>query len=244
MNTKNKIDIQRQLDEFYSTLDFKPLSANAISIYLVLLEIDRKTDWLYEFRVTNTILMSKVKGLSISALQRARNELINNQYIFYKKGTNQNVASTYTINKLYNDEFIQFEQANEQADEQADEHIITKLNLLFNYIYKKESGAAIGLSEKDRNCLITILRHLEMYVENTVAYDLMPADRFLDEKIMLWAVKEIYLSPHKVFLNNLKRNRFILRYQKTKKYITGKPDYKLEEIINYFIVCLHDELES
>lgn len=87
MNTKNKIDIQRQLDEFYSTLDFKPLSANAISIYLVLLEIDRKTDWLYEFRVTNTILMSKVKGLSISALQRARNELINNQYIFYKKGT-------------------------------------------------------------------------------------------------------------------------------------------------------------
>lgn len=85
MNTKNKIDIQRQLDEFYSTLDFKPLSANAISIYLVLLEIDRKTDWLYEFRVTNTILMSKVKGLSISALQRARNELINNQYIFIKK---------------------------------------------------------------------------------------------------------------------------------------------------------------
>ena len=121
MNTKNKIDIQRQLDEFYSTLDFKPLSANAISIYLVLLEIDRKTDWLYEFRVTNTILMSKVKRLSISALQRARNELINNQYIFYKKGTNQNVASTYTINKLYNDEFIQFEQASEQANEQANE---------------------------------------------------------------------------------------------------------------------------
>lgn len=52
---------------------------------LVLLEIDRKTDWLYEFRVTNTILMSKVKGLSISALQRARNELINNNIFFIKK---------------------------------------------------------------------------------------------------------------------------------------------------------------
>jgi len=147
---------------------------------------------------------------------------------------------------------VKFEQADEQpnttpnaqANTQPNEHIITKLNLLFNYIYKKESGAAIGLSEKDRNCLITILRHLEMYVENTIAYELMPADRFLDEKIMLWAVKEIYLSPHKVFLNNLKRDRFVLRYQKTKKYITEKPDYKLEEIINYFIVCLHDELES
>ena len=222
MNTKNKIDIQRQLDEFYSTLDFKPLSANAISIYLVLLEIDRKTDWLYEFRVTNTILMSKVKGLSISALQRARNELINNQYIFYKKGTNQNVASTYTINKLYNDEFIQFEQANEQADEQADEHIITKLNLLFNYIYKNGSGEKIGLTQNDKSNLILIYSKLEMYVNDSKIYNIMPAERVLDEKIMFWAIKEIYLSPHKIYLNTLTRDKFILKYYKTKKYITEK----------------------
>ena len=252
MNTKNKIDIQRQLDEFYSTLDFKPLSANAISIYLVLLEIDRKTNWLYEFRVTNTILMSKVKGLSISALQRARNELINNQYIFYKKGTNQNVASTYTINKLYNDEFIQFEQvneqaseqANEQADEQADEHIITKLNLLFNYIYKNGSGEKIGLTQNDKSNLILIYSKLELYVNNSKAYELMSAERVLDEKIMLWAIKEIYLSPHKIYLNTLTRDKFILKYYKTKKYITEKENYKIKEIIDYFMVCLHDEMEN
>lgn len=252
MNTKNKIDIQRQLDEFYSTLDFKPLSAKAISIYLVLLEIDRKTDWLYEFRVTNTILMSKVKGLSISALQRARNELINNQYIFYKKGTNQNVASTYTINKLYNDEFIQFEQANEQAseqaneqaDEQADEHIITKLNLLFNYIYKNGSGEKIGLTQNDKSNLILIYSKLELYVNNSKAYELMSAERVLDEKIMLWAIKEIYLSPHKIYLNTLTRDKFILKYYKTKKYITEKENYKIKEIIDYFMVCLHDEMEN
>jgi hypothetical protein len=248
VNTKNKIDIQRQLDEFYSTLDFKPLSANAISIYLVLLEIDRKTDWLYEFRVTNTILMSKVKGLSISALQRARNELINNQYIFYKKGTNQNVASTYTINKLYNDEFIQFEQANEQAseqaNEQADEHIITKLNLLFNYIYKNGSGEKIGLTQNDKSNLILIYSKLELYVNNSKAYELMSAERVLDEKIMLWAIKEIYLSPHKIYLNTLTRDKFILKYYKTKKYITEKENYKIKEIIDYFMVCLHDEMEN
>lgn len=252
MNTKNKIDIQRQLDEFYSTLDFKPLSANAISIYLVLLEIDRKTDWLYEFRVTNTILMSKVKRLSISALQRARNELINNQYIFYKKGTNQNVASTYTINKLYNDEFAQFEQANEQASEQADEqakeqadeHIITKLNLLFNYIYKNGSGEKIGLTQNDKSNLILIYSKLELYVNNSKAYELMSAERVLDEKIMLWAIKEIYLSPHKIYLNTLTRDKFILKYYKTKKYITEKENYKIKEIIDYFMVCLHDEMEN
>ena len=125
---------------------------------------------------------------------------------------------------------LYFEQADEQpntmpnaqADRQPDEHIITKLNLLFNYIYKKESGAKIGLSENDREPLIVSLKHLEMYVDNTIAYDLMPVDRLLDEKIMLWAVKEIYQSPHKVFLNDLKRDKFVLRYQKTKKYITEK----------------------
>lgn len=85
MNRKNKIDLEKQLSEFYSTLDYKPISANAISIYLVLLEIACKTEWLREFKVTNTILMSKVKGLNISSLQRARNELINNQYILYRK---------------------------------------------------------------------------------------------------------------------------------------------------------------
>lgn len=85
MNRKNKIDIEKQLAEFYSTLDYKPISANAIAIYNILLQIARKTDWLTEFKVTNNILMSKIKNLSISALQRARNELINNNYILYKK---------------------------------------------------------------------------------------------------------------------------------------------------------------
>lgn len=85
MKPNKKIDYKRQLEEFYSTLDYKPLSANAISIYLILLQIACKTDWLNEFKVANSILMSKIKGLNISALQRARNELINNKFIKYKK---------------------------------------------------------------------------------------------------------------------------------------------------------------
>lgn len=102
----------RQLNEFYSTLDYKPLSANAIAIYMLLLHIANKTGWIDEFKVANSILMSKCK-LNISAVQRARNELIVQEYIYYKKGLNQNDAPKYQISKLY------FEQANEQADEQA-----------------------------------------------------------------------------------------------------------------------------
>lgn len=85
MNKKRIIDTEKQLAEFYSTLDYKPISSNAIAIYLVLLRIASNTGWLEEFKVTNTILMSKIKNLSISALQRARNELITNNYILYKK---------------------------------------------------------------------------------------------------------------------------------------------------------------
>ena len=65
----------KQLNEFYSTLDYKPLSASAIAIYNFLLHIANKTGWIDEFRVANSILMSKCK-LNISVLQRARNELI------------------------------------------------------------------------------------------------------------------------------------------------------------------------
>ena len=171
---------------------------------------------------------------------------------YIRSGVNQNEASIYTIIKLYKEQKQQFEQANEQpnttpnaqAEEQADEYIITKLNLLFNYLYKGESGAEIGLKEKDREGLIHTLQHLELYAQDPIAYNLMTVERVLDEKIMQWAVKEIYLSPHKVYLNDLKRDKLVLKYLKTKKYITEKPNYRLEEIINYLMVCLHDEFEN
>lgn len=83
-----------------------------------------------------------------------------------------------------------------------------------------------------------------MYCENVESYYIMPDEKILDEKIMLWTLKELYLSPYKVYLNNLKLEKFRLNYFKAKKYITQKENYRLEEIINYFIVCLHEELEK
>ena len=83
-----------------------------------------------------------------------------------------------------------------------------------------------------------------MYCGTSEIYSFMPEERVLDEKIMFWALKEIYLSPHKVYLKNLKRDKFALKYYKTKKYIMEKPKYQLEEVINYFIVCLHEEMEK
>lgn len=137
--------VESQLSELYSILDCQPISANAISIYVVLLQVARLVGRDDELRVPNTKLISNVKGLSLSALQRARNELINSNLILYKKGTNQNETPIYTIIKLKDNRQAGYrieqpnEQPNKQADEQADEHILTKLNLLYKYINKGES---------------------------------------------------------------------------------------------------------
>lgn len=78
------MNLEQQLDEFYSSLDYKPVSSNAISLYLIIMQIIKKSGWKDDVKIVNSILMSKSK-LSISAMQRARNELITNEYIKYKK---------------------------------------------------------------------------------------------------------------------------------------------------------------
>lgn len=96
------MNLEKQLDEFYSTLDYKPISSNAIAIYTILLQIAKKTNWIKDFKVANTILTSKTR-LSVSALQRARNELIINNYITYKKRKQSNRCF-----KIFNNKIIQF----------------------------------------------------------------------------------------------------------------------------------------
>lgn len=265
------INYIKQLNEFYSTLDYKPLSTNAISLYGFLLHVANKTGWLKEFRVANTTIMSKCK-LNTSALQRARMELINNGYIKYKKGSNQNEMPRYSLIVLY------FEQANAQADKQADTQATeyaedtpnttpntqpgehnnkqnktiqnkfnklnkTKLNMFFNYISNKEAEFE-GINQGQKDGIILLLKKLEIYIEPSVNLDYLPEEFIADTKIQYWVVKELFFSEYKVFLSDLKRQEFLFRYLKAKKYITGKENYHDEEIVSYFITCLHGELEG
>lgn len=78
------MNLEKQLDEYYSKLDFDPISSNAQAIYSILLQISRKTHFKKEFRVANSILIAKT-GLPKTTLQRARAELIENGYIEYTK---------------------------------------------------------------------------------------------------------------------------------------------------------------
>lgn len=108
----------KQLNEFYSTLDYKPLSANAIAIYFILLQVANKTGWIDKFKVANTVLMSKC-DLNMQKLIRARNNLINQGYITYLKGKNQNDAPIYSIIKLYDN--VANNTTNNIADNIADD---------------------------------------------------------------------------------------------------------------------------
>lgn len=117
--------------------------------------------------------------------------------------------------------------------------------MLFNYIYINNSDCEkIGLNESDYEPFTHLLKRLELYAENKEAYELMPINRVMDEKIIMWAIKEIYASPYKIYINKLDRSLIMHKYAKTKKYIMQKMNYTLEDIINYFIVCLQDELKG
>lgn len=266
------INYIKQLNEFYSILDYKPLSSNAISLYGFLLHVANKTGWLKEFRVANTTIMSKCK-LNTSALQRARMELINNGYIKYKKGSNQNEMPRYSLVILY------FEQANAQPNEQADKQASeqagdipnttpntqpgehnnkqnntiqntnnklnqTKLNMFFNYISNGEAEFD-GISSSQKQGIIVALQRLEIYINPSVDLSCLPSDYVTDAKIQYWVVKELYFSEYKVFLNDLTREDFMFRYLKTKKYMEmATRGYDVEEFVSYFITCLHDEMKG
>lgn len=273
MHDIKQINYIKQLNEFYSILDYKPLSSNAISLYGFLLHVANKTGWLNEFRVANTTIMSKCK-LNTSALQRARMELINNGYIKYKKGSNQNEMPRYSLVILY------FEQANAQANTQANEQADnqaedipnttpntqpgehnnkqnntlqninnklnkTKLNLFFNYIHDNSEQNFEGISTEQKIGIIHLLEKLEIYIPNMQALKYLTDEKLLEIKVQYWTIKEIYLSEYKVFLNEITRDDFMFRYLKTKKYMgMATRGYDVEGFVSYFITCLHDEMKG
>ena len=154
-----------------------------------------------------------------------------------------------------------FEQADEQPNarpnaqpqEQTAEHIITKLNnqtklnLLLNYIYKDGDGSEIGIDPENRHFKDSFIRDLErlnLYSSDPSVFEWMPQEQALREKILIWAIKEIKLSPYKIYLNDLQEKTLWLKLLKTEKYITKNENYTLEDFVNYFMACLQEEFEN
>lgn len=243
-----------QLNAFYSMLDYKPISSNAISLYSFILHVAYTLDTDYEFSIANSTLMSKLK-LTIKELQNARSELINRNYIIYKKGRNQNIAPKYSVidNRRYTKAEIGQPQGQPegqpdgqpqgQPDGQPEGHIITILYLLFNYINKGENEKFFkDISQSQRSGIRILLNKFNVLVENDNALKYYDDEKLLETQVQYYVVKELYFSPYKVLLEKLTKEEFTLKFLKTKKYVNLQED-NINKFINYFKKTLKEKVD-
>ena len=119
----------------------------------------------------------------------------------------------------------------------------TKLNNLFIYIIDGQKNDT-NISDIDRTALVTCLKNLEIYFPDIELLKYLTDEQQLDYELQYWTIKEIYFSPYKIYLNSLKRTKFLLKYLQTKKYISIDNEYKLTDFINYFIKILRKDFEK
>lgn len=248
------IDLEKQLEAFYSSLDYNQLSSKAILVYNVVLYIATKAKSIDKLSIANTTLMRKC-NITIKELQNARNELIIKKYINYEKGRNQNNAPNYSIPVLYKDNTIEIGQPNGQAEGQPTGqaegyaegqptgHIITILYLLFNYINKGENANFFkDISENQREGIQNELKKLDVFVKSDSILQYFDEQKKLEIAIQYYVVKELYFSSYKVILNKLTKEEFLLKFLKTKKYVSIEKD-GVNKFINYFIKTLKEKVD-
>lgn len=136
------------------------------------------------------------------------------------------------------------EQADEQAGEQPTEHIITKLNLFFNYIINNNSSTQkLKIPLEDKENIIMYLERLDIFIDNPTVLEFFSEEKILEYKILYWVIKEIYFSPQRILLNTLTREQLYFRYGKAKKYM-DLTKCNIYEFLAYFITCMNEELEE
>lgn len=116
----------------------------------------------------------------------------------------------------------------------------TKLNSLYLFINKKRKTFE-GLSQTDRISIETVLKKLELYTENDLY---IPDEMKFDLQLKYYAITQIYLSQYKVYLMDLKEKTFTRIFLAAKKYCSIDSEDKIEDFMNYFIVCLREEMKS
>ena len=133
----------RQLNTFYRLLPNNPINSNAQCLYMYLLNKNSELGWIKEFTVANSIVMG-FTGLNISALQRARNNLIQKGYIRYQKGKGNN-AGYYSIIEFEQQNEQQFEQQNEQQTDSRVNNTTNTLNKLKETKLKENNNTSSSL---------------------------------------------------------------------------------------------------
>lgn len=252
------MNYEKQLEDFYSSLNYNQLSPVAIAMYQAMLYVAHCADRLEDLSIANLRLASLSGGIKIKQLQNGRNELINKKYILYKKGANQNVAPKYSIARLSKDDNNKIGQAQGiaggmaqgipegTAEGMAQGNINTRLDLLFNYLNNKrddffEDGKRT-INAKDKVVIVMNLKRLDLYVDNLEVISLFTEQTLLQTKIFYWIIKELYFRPCGIYLKNLNNGTLGYKYLKAKQYTNATEKFDVEKIIGYTIRSVENEL--
>lgn len=254
------MDYIKQLEAFYSKLNYNTLTSNAMNLCQAIFFVANQAKRTDELSIANSRLASMC-NLTPKQFQSARNELIVKKYIDYKKGRNQNVAPKYCVTILYNDgtskkgnaegvALVGAEGMTEGIAQGMAEGYInnTTLDLLFNYFnntqqdFFEDGKRTINL--QDKAFIILHLKRLQIYVDNTDVLELFTEVALTQTKIFYWIIKELYFSSYKVYLKELTYKTLCLKYLKAKEYTNADIEFNAERLIAYTIKSLQEEFKE
>lgn len=198
--------------------------------------------------ITSSEHLAKDLNLSRQQIRTAINKLKSTNEITTKS---TNKYTLITIEK-YEDYQNKEDKSNQQESQQLNNQITTtnnitnkqninktKLNLLYLYLTEKTENFE-GLSNTDRMSIQTTLKKLEIYIERD---NYLPEEMKFDLQLKYYALTQIYLSPYKIYLFDLKEKVFTKTFLSAKKYCPIEKEEQITDFMNYFIVCLRKEFE-
>lgn len=198
--------------------------------------------------ITSSEHLAKDLNLSRQQIRTALDKLKSTNEITTKS---TNKYTLITIEK-YEDYQHKEDKNNQQESHQNNNQITTtnnktninktKLNLLYLYLTGK-SEKFEGLTETDRGSIQTTLKKLDLYIERD---DNLPEQMKFDLQLKYYAITQIYLSPYRIYLLDIKEKPFTKTFLAANQYcpIETKTPKQITEFMNYFIVCLRKEFEK
>lgn len=138
------------------------------------------------------------------------------------------------------------EQANEQARKLANEYIKNKTKDLYIYINNNAPENEFDdLTKEDWSNIRSVLKNIDLLVCDEVKNMIQLTGHQEEFEAYYWGVKELYKSPHRAYLNTIKREKITLLYANSKKKLeTQKKEYMTLDLLNYFIKSLKLEAEK
>lgn len=111
-----------EINAFYDTIERKPLSASAVTLWHALMHINNKANWADTFTVAAIVLQFKT-GLSASSFKRARTELSDKGYITHEPRS-RNQSPIYQMMRLSSHTKKETDPPSQHSKETAPNHQI------------------------------------------------------------------------------------------------------------------------